>query len=46
MKVENGVELTPSALSHTVIHGTLSMHRAIQILAVCRAGEIEIKSDK
>jgi len=46
MKVEYGVELTPSALSHAINRGTLGLHRALQILAVCGVTEIGIRSDK
>ena len=42
MKTDYGVELTPSALSHSINRGTLSLQRALQILAVCGVCEVEI----
>jgi len=44
MKSDYGEALTPSALSHSINRGTLSLQRALQILSVCGVGEIEIKS--
>ena len=43
MKSDYGIELTPSALSRSINRGTLSLQRALQILAVCGVTEIEIK---
>jgi hypothetical protein len=43
MKTNYGVELTVSALSHSISRGTLRLQRALQILAVCGVSEIEIK---
>ena len=43
MKADYGETLTPSALSHTINRGTLSLQRALQILAICGVSEIEIK---
>jgi transposase len=43
MKSEYGLEITTSALSRSVNRGTLSLQRALQILAVCGVSEIEIK---
>ena len=43
MKTDYGVELTPSAMSRSFTRGTLSLQRALQILAICGVGEIEIK---
>ena len=40
---EYGVKLTVSALSHLIWRGTIRFQRALQILAVCGVGEIEIK---
>jgi hypothetical protein len=36
MKSEYGESLTPSALSHSINRGTLSLQRALQILAISR----------
>jgi response regulator of citrate/malate metabolism len=43
MQSNYGEELTPSALSHTINRATLSLQRALQILAVCGVTEVEIK---
>jgi hypothetical protein len=43
MKSNFDLELTPSALSRSITRGTLSLQRALQILAVCGVTEIEIK---
>jgi len=43
MKSTYGVAITPSALSRSINRGTLSLNRALQILAVCGVKEIEIK---
>ncbi len=43
MKTNYGVELTVSALSHSISSGTLRLQRALQILAVCGVSEVEIK---
>ena len=43
MKSDYGKALTPSALSHSINHGTLSLQRALQILAISGVSEIEIK---
>ena len=45
MNTDYGV-LTPSAMSRSFTHGTLSLQRALQILAICGVSEVEIKSDK
>jgi hypothetical protein len=42
MKSDYDLEHTPSALSHSITRGTLSLQRALQILAVCGVSEIEI----
>ena len=42
MKTDFGVELTASALSHSISRGTLGLQRALQILAVCGVSEVEI----
>jgi hypothetical protein len=42
MKSAYGVDITPSALSRSVSRGTLSLQRALQILAICGVGEVEI----
>ena len=42
MKSDYGAALTISALSHSINRGTLSLNRALQILAVCGVGEVEI----
>jgi predicted transcriptional regulator len=36
-------ELTVSAISRSINRGTLSLQRALQILAVCGVTEVEIK---
>jgi hypothetical protein len=43
MKSDYDLEHTPSALSRSITRGTLSLQRALQILAVCGVTEIEIK---
>jgi hypothetical protein len=42
MKSDYEVTLTTSALSRSITRGTLSLQRALQILAVCGVSEIEI----
>jgi hypothetical protein len=42
MKSEYGLVITVSALSRSVNRGTLSLQRALQILAVCGVSEVEI----
>ena len=42
MKSDYGVELTSSALSHLISRGTLSLQRALQILAICGVSEVRI----
>lgn len=44
MKAEFGVELTASAISKNINNGTLSLQRALQLLAICRVSEIGIVS--
>ena len=44
MRADYGVELTPSALSHSISRGTLGLQRALQILAVCGVSEVGIIS--
>lgn len=44
MKSDFEVELTPSALSHTVSRGTLCLQRALQILAICGVSTVEVVS--
>lgn len=46
MKSDFDQALTPSGLSHSINRGTLSLNRALQILAVCGVKVVEIKSDK
>ena len=46
IKPSYGAELTVSALSHSINRGTLSLNRALQILAVCGVGEVEIVGGK
>ena len=43
MKSDYGEALTPSALSHSITRGTLSLQRALQILAISGVSEVEIK---
>ncbi len=42
MKSDYEVALTTSTLSRSITRGTLSLQRALQILAVCGVSEIEI----
>jgi len=42
MKTDYGVELTSSALSHSISRGKLGLQRALQMLAVCGVSEDEI----
>ena len=44
MNTDYGVELTPSAMSRSCTRGTLSLQRALQMLAICGVGELEIVS--
>ena len=43
MKADYDVSLTTSALSHSISRGTIRLQRALQLLAICGVGEIEIK---
>ena len=43
IKSNYGADFTISALSHSINRGTLSLNRALQILAVCGVSEVEIK---
>ena len=43
LEQEYGVQLTVSGLSHVITRGTIRFQRALQILAVCGVGEIEIR---
>ena len=43
MKSDYGIEVTPSAISRSINRGTLSLQRALQILAICGVTEVEIK---
>ena len=45
MKADYDVALTTSALSRSITRGTLSLQRALQILAVCGVTEIEIANE-
>ena len=42
MKTDYGVELTTSALSHSISRGTLGLQRALQILVICGVSEVGI----
>ena len=42
MKSDYDVDITPSALSHSISRGKLRLQRALQILAVCGVSEVEI----
>ena len=42
IKSNYDADLTISGLSHAINRGTLSLNRALQILAVCGVGEVEI----
>ena len=44
MKSDYGVELTKSAISRSINRGTLSLQRALEILAICGVGEVGIKT--
>ena len=46
MKAEYDVSLTPSALSHSISRRTIQFQRVLQLLAICRVTEIEIKGGK
>lgn len=46
MKTDYGVELTASALSHSISRGTIRLQRALQILAVCGVTEVEIVGEQ
>jgi hypothetical protein len=46
MKSDYDLAITPSALSRSISRGTLSLQRALQILAICGVTEIEIKGLK
>ncbi len=43
LKSDYGEALTPSALSHSINRGTLSLQRALQILAISGVSEVEIR---
>ena len=43
LKLEYGVELSVSGLSHAINRGTIRLQRAVQILAICGMSEIQIK---
>ena len=43
MKSDYGIEVTPSAISRSINRGTLSLQRALQILAISGVSEVEIK---
>ena len=43
MKSDYGVELKTSAISRSITRGTLSLQRALQILAICGVSEVGIK---
>ena len=43
MESDYQVGITPSAMSRSITRGTLSLQRALQILAICGVTEIEIK---
>ena len=42
MESDYGVTLTVSAASRTITRGTLSLQRALQILAICGVTEVQI----
>ena len=42
MESDYGVALTVSAASRTITRGTLSLQRALQILAICGVTEVQI----
>ena len=43
MHTDYGEELTPSTMSRSFTRGTLSLQRALQILAICGVSEVETK---
>jgi len=43
LKLEYGVELSVSGLSHVINRGTIRLQRALQILDICGVSEIEIR---
>jgi hypothetical protein len=43
LKLDYGIELSPSSLSRSMSNGTLQFQRVLQILAVCGVKEVEIK---
>jgi len=44
MKSDYDVELSPSAISRSITRGTLSLQRALQILAICGVREVGIQN--
>ena len=44
LKQDYGVEISTSALSHNLTRQGIGLKRALQILAVCWVGEVEIKA--
>ena len=46
LKSDCGVKLSPSSLSRSISRGTIRLQLALQILAVCGVGEIQIKTAK
>ena len=45
LRVNYGVELTPSGLSHVIHRGTIRLQRALQMLAICGVSEVRINSE-
>ena len=43
LKQDYGVEIKQSGLSHVIRRCTIRLQRALQILAICGASEVEIK---
>ena len=46
LKSDYEVKLLPSSLSRSISRGTIRFQLALQILAICRVSEIEIKGLK
>jgi hypothetical protein len=43
LRLDYGVEITPSALSHMIHRGTIRLQWALQILAVCGVEKVRIE---
>jgi hypothetical protein len=45
MKSDYDLAITPNPLSRSISRGTLSLQRALQILAICGVSEVGIEAD-